>query len=283
MQPSSLHRCAWAVASITLLLVITGAINFSNSEASHAAAQGLTPLQLVHRGLAVIVGLLTISLVFWWSKTPSRPASGPWAGLLGWSALALVAVQAALGMTAPSAAVAHAILAQFFFGLTIAIVVVTSAAWTKEAGLVDDHMRPPMRTVANITLILVLIQIVLGASVRHKLLNVISHMGFAVLVALSAMILGMCVLHQAPEHRKLRSAAIHLMVVVGIQVFLGFSAFVLQVMDANTALAGVIVTTAHVTTAALTLGATVMLTLQIQRYMRAAAPQREGARPTVAS
>lgn len=283
MQTSGLHRSAWAVVALTLLLVITGAINFSNSSITHPATQALTPLQLVHRGLAVIVGILTIGLVFAWSKVPNRPPSGPWVGQLGWSALGLVVVQAALGLTAPSAAVLHAIFAQFFFGLSIAIVVVTSAAWSKEGELVADHMRPPMRVLANITLILVLIQIMLGASVRHKLLNVVSHMGFAVLVALSAMMLGMCVLHQAPEHRKLRSAAIHLMIVVGIQVFLGFSAFVLQVMDAETALAGVIVTTAHVTTAALTLGATVMLTLQIQRYMRAAAPQREGARPTVAS
>jgi heme A synthase len=283
MQTSRLHRSAWAVASITLLLIITGAINFSNSSLTHPATQALTPLQWVHRGLAVIVGLLTISLVFWGSKVPNRPSSGRWAGQLGWSALGLVVVQVALGFAAPSAAVLHAILAQLFFGLTIAIIVATSAAWSKDGDLVDDHMRLPMRTLANITLLLVLIQIVLGASVRHKLLNVVSHMGFAVLVALSAMILGMCVLQQAPDHRKLRSAAVHLMVIVGIQVFLGFSAFVLQVMDAETALAGIIVITAHVTTAALTLGATVMLTLEIQHYMRAAAPQREGARPTVAS
>jgi len=262
---------------------MTGAVNFSNSIASHTPAQGLSPLQLVHRGLAVIVGLLTLTLVYWWSQIQQRPPSGPWFGQLGWSALGLVIAQAALGLTAPSAAVLHAILAQLFFGLSIAIVVVTSQAWSKEAELVDDRMRPPMPTLANLTLILVLIQITLGALVRHKLLGVVSHMGFAVLVALAAMMLGMCVLHQAPEHRRLRSTAIHLMVIVGVQVFLGFSAFILQIMDVETALAGVIVTTAHVATAALTLGATVMLKLEIQRSMRAASPQREGARPTIAN
>ena len=283
MQTSRLHQSAWAVAALTLLLVVTGAINFSNGAGSHPAAQALSVLQLVHRWTAAVVGLLTIGLVTWWSHVPNQQSTRPWFGPLGGSALGLVIVQAALGLTGPSATVWHAIFAQLFFGISVAIVVVTSAEWSREAEPVDDHMRPPMRTLANITLIMVLIQIVLGASVRHKLLGVMSHIGFAVLVALTAMMLGMCVLHEAPQHRSLRPAAIYLMVVIGVQVFLGFASFILQVMDAETALAGVIVTTAHVTTAALTLGATVLLKLQVQRYMRAAAAQREGARPTVAS
>jgi hypothetical protein len=44
----------------------------------------------------------------------------------------------------------------------------------------------------------------------------------------------------------------------------------------------VIVTTAHVTTAALVLGSTVLLDLEIHRYMKAGLPHR-AARPTVAS
>jgi heme A synthase len=130
---------------------------------------------------------------------------------------------------------------------------------------------------------MVLVQIVLGASVRHKLLGVMSHIGFAVVVALAALMLGMCVLREAPEHRPLRPAAIQLMVITGIQVFLGFASFILKLMMEETATAVAIVTTAHVATAALTLGATVVLSLYVHRYMRAVAPQRVGARPTVAS
>ena len=94
------------------------------------------------------------------------------------------------------------------------------------------------------------------------------------LVALAALMLGMCVLHQAPEHRVLRPAAIHLMVLIGVQVFLGFAAFIMRIMSVDTTLAANIVTAAHVTTAALTLGATVLLKLEIQRYMKAGLPQR---------
>jgi heme A synthase len=268
MQTSGLHRYALAVAAFTLLLVISGAVVTGNA-GSQPGAQPSGPEQLVHQIVAGAVGLLTIGLAFGLARVPKHPLFAK----LGWSAVALVVLQAALGMLVPSAGAIHAILAQLFFGLTVAIVVVTASA-PGEIEMVDDRMRPPMRTVANITIAMVLVQIMLGAAVRHKLLNALSHIGFAVLVALAALMLGMCVLHQAPSHKPLRPAAILLMVITGVQVFLGFTAFILKLMIAETALAAVIVTTAHVTTAALTLGATVVLRLHIQRYMRSAAPQR---------
>ncbi len=274
-RDASLHRYAWATAVLALLLVITGAVVTS----TYRGAQAHGPEQLVHRGAAAVVGLFIIGLAFWLS----RERNHLWISNLGWIALALVLAEAVLGMLAPATAALHAILAQLLFGVTVAIAVVTSPGWSNEDDLVDDHMRPPMRTLADITVAMVLVQIVLGASLRHKLLGAMSHIGFAVVVALAALMLGMCVLHEAPEHRPLRPAAIHLMVIIGIQVFLGFGSFILKLMMDETATAVAIVTTAHVATAALTLGATIVLSLYVHRYMRAVAPQREGARPTVAS
>jgi heme A synthase len=269
MQISRLHRYALALAVCTLLLVISGAVVTGNT-GNQPGAQPSGPEQFVHRIVAGGVALLTIGLAFALARVPKRPLFAR----LGFAALALVVLQAALGMLAPSAGAIHAILAQVFFALTVAIVAVTTTEPQGEIEIVKDHMRPSMATVANITLAMVLVQITLGAAVRHKLLGVLSHIGFAVLVALAALMLGMCVLHQAPQHKPLRPAAILLMVITGVQVFLGFAAFILKLMIAETALAAVIVTTAHVTTAALTLGATLMLRLHIQHYMRSAAPQR---------
>jgi heme A synthase len=265
-----------AVAALTLLVVITGAVVTSSQRETPVSS---TPEQQIHLWMAAAVSLLTIGLAF----RLSRVADHPWFGKLGWSALGLVIVQAAIGILAPSAAAVHAVLAQVFFGLTVAIAVLTSTEWSGKPELIDDQMRPPMPMLADITLALVLVQIMLGAAVRHKLLGAISHIGFAIIVALVALLLGMCVLHQAPQHRRLRPAAVHLLVIVGVQVFLGFGAFILELMMAETALAVVIVTAAHVTTAALVLGSTVLLDLEIHRYMKAGLPQREAARPTVAN
>jgi heme A synthase len=275
MLTSGLHRYSMAVAALTLLLVITGAVVTSSQRGTLVAA---TPEQQIHFWVAVAVGLLTIGLALRLSRITDRP----WFGKLGWGALGLVIVQAAIGILAPSASAVHAVLAQIFFGLTVAIAVLTSAEWSGKAEQIDDQMRPPMPTLANITLAMVLVQIMLGAAVRHKLLGAISHIGFAIIVALMALLLGMCVLHQAPEHRRLRPAAVCLMVIIGVQVFLGFGAFILKLMMDETALAVAIVSTAHVTTAALVLGSTVLLDLEIHRYMKAGLPHR-AARPTVAS
>jgi heme A synthase len=276
MLTSGLHRYSMAVAALTLLLVISGAIVTSSQRGTLAPS---TPEQQIHFWVAAAVGLLTIGLAF----RLSRVADRPWFGKLGWGALGLVIAQAAIGILAPSAAAVHAVLAQIFFGLTVAIAVLTSAEWSGKAEQIDDQMRPPMPILANITLAMVLVQIMLGAAVRHKVMGPISHIGFAIIVALVGLLLGMCVLHQASEHRRLRPAAVHLMVIIGVQVFLGFGAFILKLMMEETALAVAIVTTAHVTTAALVLGSTVLLDLEIHRYMKAGLAHREEARPTVAS
>ena len=275
MQSSGLHRYTLAVAVFSLLSVTSGAVVTSYRLGQTPGAE-----QLVHRAVAALAGFLTIGLAFWLSKVPDQP----WFSKIGWSALALMIAQAAIGMWAPSAAPVHAILAQIFFGLIVAAAIVTAPGWCSEVELIEDHMRPPMRIVAAITLVLVLVQIVLGAAVRHKLLSALSHIGFALLVALVALLLGMCVLHQAPEHRQLRPAAITLLIVTGVQIFLGFTAFILTLMiSTEAALPLVIVTAAHVTNGALTLGSTVLVALEVQRYMRAPVAQRVGARPTVAS
>ncbi|HLI83096.1 MAG TPA: hypothetical protein VKV17_04215 [Bryobacteraceae bacterium] len=281
MQTPGLHRYSLAVAALALILIITGAVVTGTQPATPGPA---TPEQQIHQWFAAAVGLLTIGLAF----RLARAAGQPGLRKLGWAAVVLVVVQAAIGMLAPSAGMiyagfVHAILAQLFFGLTVAIAVVTSGEWSAPAEQIEDQMRPPMPTLANITLAMVLVQITLGAAVRHKVMGAISHIGFAIVVALVALLLGMCVLHQAPQHRRLRPSAVRLMVIVGVQVFLGFGAFILKLMMAETDLAVVIVTAAHVTTAALVLGSTVMLDLELHRYMKAGVPHRAGARPTVAS
>jgi heme A synthase len=274
MQHSGLHRYAVGVAVCTFLLVITGAVVTSYQAAKETPAAIL----LLHTIVAGAAGLLTLGLALWLARLNDRP----WLPKLGWTALVLVVLEGVVGMSLHSAAYMHAVLAQFLFGTTVAISVLTSASWCGKPELVADQMRPPMNTLARLTLGLVIVQVMLGAAVRHKMLNAMSHIGFAVVVALSALLLGMCLIHQAPQHRILRPAAITLMVVTGVQVFLGFTAFIVRLMAAEGAPVLVVSTCMHVSVGALTLGATVLAMLEVRRYVVRPTEIPAQAQPTTA-
>src|SRR5207248_3636958 len=135
-----------------------------------------------HRLIASTVGLLTIVLAAWlWVQDPRR-----WMRRLGVTALGAVIAQGVLGgltvlffLPAP-VSTAHAGLAEIFFCLTVAIALFTSPRWI--AGYsgggngspdlarkplpsgVDDGMLRRMATTATV---LIYVQILLGATMRH--------------------------------------------------------------------------------------------------------------------
>lgn len=120
-----------------------------------------------HRLIASTVGFLTIILAVWLWRVDERR----WMRRLGVIALAAVIVQGVLGgitvlyfLPAP-VSVAHAGLAEIFFCLTVAIAIFTSARWLHPpAAPVNDLT---LRRVAMATLVLVYIQILIGATMRH--------------------------------------------------------------------------------------------------------------------
>jgi len=75
------------------------------------------------------------------------------------------------------------------------------------------------------------------------------------------------VLRQYPEHPSLRPAALTLTIVTGVQVLLGFSVYLVLLMS-ETNNTGLIITGAlHVVNGALTLAASVVLAMQMQRNL----------------
>jgi heme A synthase len=66
----------------------------------------------------------------------------------------------------------------------------------------------------------------------------------------------------------LRRAAIALMSVVLTQVTLGVAAFTLQLLDMENTPAGIASTVLHVLTGSLTLAASLVLAIQVQRHVR---------------
>jgi len=86
------------------------------------------------------------------------------------AALVLVIVQALLGAVTvklrlpPAVSTAHAGLAEIFFCLTVSIALFTSPGWIRGDAAADDAM---LRRVATTTTVLVFVQILIGATMRH--------------------------------------------------------------------------------------------------------------------
>ncbi|MDX1622871.1 MAG: COX15/CtaA family protein [Gemmatimonadota bacterium] len=124
-----------------------------------------------HRMIAGVVGsMIGIEAIWLWRAEPRR-----WVRTLGWISLGGVIAQALLGgltvlMRLPDAiSVSHAGLAELVFGLTVVIALVCSEGWREaaESGRPVDAGVPSLFTIGVVASVLVFLQIVLGAIVRH--------------------------------------------------------------------------------------------------------------------
>jgi cytochrome c oxidase assembly protein subunit 15 len=141
-----------------------------------------------HRLLASAVGLMTAVLAVWlWLKD-----ARPWMHWLGVAAFLGVVAQGVLGglrvtLHMDSLGIYHGTIAQLFFILTCALTLFTSRWWNglerrpqarREENSADKHAVPeagaPLRGLVLFTTILIFIQLVLGATMRHQ------HAGLAI-------------------------------------------------------------------------------------------------------
>ena len=132
-----------------------------------------------HRLIASTVGFLILVLAFWlWRAEPRR-----WVRRLGFIALGAVITQGVLGgitvlwYLPDPISIAHASLAEIVFCLTTAIALVTSPGWRR--GYARGVSAPDLSSVAVakedrilqrlaiVTLAIVYVQIVVGATMRH--------------------------------------------------------------------------------------------------------------------
>jgi cytochrome c oxidase assembly protein subunit 15 len=217
----------------------------------------------------MLVGILTAGLAIWMSAVRQRP----WLRRLAWFALAAVILQGVLGLTAVPPAppsFSHTFLAHVFFSITVAIAVFTSGGRRPGSEPLGDRGRPTLRSLAVVTPAAVLAQVALGASYRHNALGLMPHIAGAMIVALLILVMGVLVTQRFPGHRSLRAAAIALMTIAFLQVFLGITVITIQALVLESPLPLILSTVAHVATGALTLGATAVVAILIQRDVRAA-------------
>jgi heme A synthase len=265
-----LHRYSIVVAFCVLLVLIAGAIVTSlERPISPVPSAPTTPAAISfeswHRLGTLFVAVLVAGLAAWLAKGSKDPHLGQ----VGWIALSIFVVEGilgtALGSLSPLTDILHALIGQISFAAVALLTVFTSERWQRGPNFIEDSWRPPLRKLAFLLPAIVILQIILGAAFRYRAASVIWHILNAMIVLLSILIVCVFLVRQFPEHPSLRPAAIALGGIAGVQVFLGFTTFVMLLLFPETSPAVIIVSVVHVATGALTLAATVSLTAEIRR------------------
>jgi hypothetical protein len=259
-----LQRYAVFVANCVFFVIVTGA--WVTSSRAALADSAVAPAT-IHVTIGLTVALLTAGLAIWLMTSGLK-----WLGLI---ALLVVVAEGLLGER--STAISHADLAPVLFAITVVAPVCTSTAWKRGPDIVFDRGWPSLRSMAIITPVFVLIQAMLGAAFRHKAAGLTWHVVGAMVVALLILFLGMCVMQQFPKHAALRPAAIALLTIALTQVLLGIAAITTEMMapDNTVPFSVMLSTAAHVAGGALTLAASLVVSIQIRRNVQKAVEEAE--------
>ena len=284
----ALHRFACVLAGWTFLLIIAGALVTSNDAGLSVPdwptsfgslykiphLVGGVRFEHTHRMIAQMAGLLTIILAIWTWRADKRR----WMKYLGIGALGTVIAQGVLGgltvlfYLPPLISSAHAALAQTFFCLTVAIAMFTGPKWVEEVPQVEmDTRRPTLFTLCLLSILVLYVQLILGAMFRHHGMSWWPHVLNAPIVAIVLTWTAIRALSLYSKIEAVRRPAIWLLGLLIAQLCLGFLAFLTRVAWGRDAvqpeLPMVLSTVAHVAVGALLLATVVILTIQVWRHV----------------
>jgi len=289
----NLNRYAILVACATFFLIIAGALVTSHDAGLATPDWPLSNGQVFpkmvgnlfwehgHRLIATSVGILTIGLVTYLHRSERRV----WVRRLGLFALLAVIAQGLLGgltvklMLPLSVSTAHATLAQIFFCTTVSLAVFTSRSWMAPRPPLEEKGNLQLRLICLVALVTILIQLVIGATLRHSATwdedlptdLVLTHIGGAIAVTL---ILGTSIFLVLRRHASEPFLARPAMIALGllaIQLVLGLAAYMTRLAsphDPQPLNPMVAITVAHVACGALVFATTIVLTLRTFRVLR---------------
>jgi heme a synthase len=256
-----LRRHTSVLAACTLLLVIAGGLVTSNDAALSVPdwplswgrvvpiLEGGIRYEFAHRAMALVVIVLTARVAYMVRNA------------LGWTALATVLAQAALGgvlvrfLDPKAGAVAHAALAQAFFGMTVLLFV------GRPGGLPYESRRPEAR-VTMLAAVALFLETILGAAVRHGLIGPAVHVAGAIVATALVMWAALPALVSHADNPAVRRPATLLLSITFSQVFLGIGAWMARIayIDAPQPMPMMVLfTVAHVAVGSLAFGAAVAL------------------------
>lgn len=282
-------RFARIAVFVTLLLVIAGGIVTTKGAglavpdwpASFGSNMFLFPLSRMtggiyyehaHRLFGTLVGLTTLVLMIWVLATEGRR----WVKGLTVATFLLVVVQGVLGglrVTDISLALAavHGVLGQSIFALLVCLAAFLSFAWARSPAPEPSTRVSLDRKLGVALAVFLLLQIALGAVLRHFDKMMHAHITVAVLVFVLALVAGFRAWGLYPENAPVRRAGVALLALAVLQLILGFAALAARGMHADTATRGpftTLVITAHQATGALLLAATALHLVWIRRLLR---------------
>ena len=289
-----LHRFTLFVTGATLLLIVAGALVTSHDAGLATNDWPLSNGQVFpemvgnlfwehgHRMVATSVGILVIILNLWLWRREKRA----WVRKLGLVALGAVVAQGLLGgltvklMLPLAVSSAHATLAQLFFCTMVSLSVFTAPGWSKPRAGVAEKGKPPLRYLCVAAAAGILIQLVLGATLRHSATwdkplptsLLVTHLSGAVMVTL---LLGATVGTTLGRHRGERYLTRPALVAAALlagQLCLGLAAYLTRLWSPSAPqprnpMVGI--TVAHVACGALVFAATIVLALRAFRVLRA--------------
>lgn len=287
---------AWVTAGTALLLIIAGGMVTSSASGlavvdwpnSQGVFMFLYPLSRMtggiyfehaHRLLGSLTGLTVLAFALHLNFGDPRR----WVKGLAWVAFALVAIQGVLGGlrvtgyftlgtsgTQPNLALAvvHGVLAQVIYALLVALAIATTRGWRHQrttgapAGISGDI------ALSTWLIPLVLVQICLGALLRHFHWGLHLHIAMAVLVLFFGVFAGIRAWGAYQGEALLSRAGLGLVYHLGAQLVLGLAAWAAVGAAGNsTPVYMVVIATLHQTTGALVLSAAGKLMLWTRRVV----------------
>lgn len=231
--------------------------------------KGGVEFEHTHRVIAGVVLLLTFALA-WVARSGSgvpRPLA-----VMAWAGVPLVLLQALLGgltvlyLLPLPISVFHACLGQVFFALTVAVWWLSAGDRSAaSAASAEAPAHRAQRLLSRVTLAALLLQLFLGAYVRHSGGRaVVEHIAGAFAVTACVASLALISRIAYPNHAAVRSASILLLLLLTAQIALGYGSFVwtvLKPLAGERPLERVLITAAHQTIGALILAFSTALML----------------------
>jgi cytochrome c oxidase assembly protein subunit 15 len=244
-------------------------------------------IEHAHRAAGYAVGCCAIVLAvgLWW-REPRR-----WVRWLGYAALAGVIIQGLLGgfrvlldrYLGTDLAFTHGCFAQLVFALMVSVACFTSRGWTVGRLSNDDPAAVRrLRRAAVLTVVLVYLQIIFGAVLRHTYSRLGPRGHFLIAFAVVAAVVWLVkeVWERHAHDRALTVPATLLAALVTAQVMMGVEAWLIRFFAADLS-RQILVRTVHVLLGSLILASAAVVTLQAHRRARLASGAALARRETV--
>jgi cytochrome c oxidase assembly protein subunit 15 len=228
--------------------------------------EGGVEYEHTHRVIAGVVLLLTMGLAWLARRDVPRPIAR-----MAWAGVPLVLLQALMGgltvifLLPLPVSVFHACLGQVFFALTVAMWWLSAEDRLSASPAQELPMHLLQRNLGRFTLAVLLIQLFLGAYVRHSGGRaVLEHIGGA--FAVTACVAALALLSRAayPDHKGVRAASTLALIFLAVQILLGYGSFVWTVLRPSVEgrpMERILITAAHQTVGALILAFSMALAL----------------------